>query len=84
MSFGVLVAAMFGLVLTDRVAPLQLGVDVGLLRYRVGCMEGGERMAHLVAVSRAGPQIPQQGFEAPVVFEDELDDVTVGGPSKID
>ena len=62
----------------------QLGVDVLLLGVGVRDVQGRERLPDRVAVAAAVAQVAQQRLEAPVVVEDQVDDVALDGPAEID
>ncbi len=81
---GVLLLTVLGLVLGDRVPAAQPGVDVLLLGEGVGGVQRGERAAYGVPVGRAVAQVAQEGLEAPVVVEDQLDHVALGRPAQVD
>ena len=62
----------------------QLRIDVLLLGLGVSDVQGGERLAHGVAVGRGVPQVAQQRLEESVVLQDQLDDVAGDRPAEID
>ena len=66
-TLGVLLLAVLGLVLGDRVLAAQLRVDELLLRLRVRHVQGRERVPDGGAVAGAVAQVTQQRLEAPVV-----------------
>ena len=81
---GVLLLAVLGLVLGDRVPAAEPGVDVLLLGDGVRGVQRGQRAAYGVPVGRAVTQVAQEGLEAPVVVEDQLDHVALGRPAQVD
>ena len=74
-----LLLAVLGLLLVDRVLALELGVDLALLGLAVRDEELGDLPAQHVAVVLVVAQLAQQGLEEPVVVEDQLDDVALLG-----
>ena len=75
----VLLLAVLGLLLVDRVLALELGVDLALLGLAVRDQQLGDLLAQGVAVVLLVAQLAQQGLEEPVVVEDQLDDVALLG-----
>jgi len=47
-------------------------------------VQGGQRAAYGVAVGGAVSQVAQQPLEAPVVLQDQLDDVALHGAAEVD
>ena len=83
-ALGVLLLAVLGLVLADRALAPQLRVDVLLLGLGVRDVQGCEGAAHGVAVGAAVAQVAQEGLEAAVVVEDQLDDVALDRSAEVD
>jgi hypothetical protein len=55
-----------------------------LLGEGVGGVQGGQGAAYGVPVGRAVAQVAQEGLEAAVVVEDQLDHVALGRPAQVD
>ena len=76
----VLLLAVLGLLLVDRVLALELGVDLALLGLAVGHEQLGDLLAQHVAVVLVVAEVAQEGLEASVVIEDQLDDIALLWP----
>ena len=75
----VLLGAVLGLLLVDRVLALELRVDLALLGLSVRDQQLGDLVTQRVTVVLLVAQLAQEMLEQAVVLEDELDDVTGGG-----
>jgi hypothetical protein len=82
-ALGMLLLAVLGVMLADGVLAPQRRVDPRLLRLGVRDVQRGERLARRVAVAARVAQVAQQRLEAPVVVEDQVDDVARGGATEV-